>query len=354
MTDRRIGPLSWPLRVALWDAVLGAVRSCLRRRGLLEVTTPVRVRAPAIEPYIEPIAAPPGYLATSPELSMKRLLCRGAGSMFQVSHVFRRAERGRLHSEEFHLVEWYRVDAAEDAVVSDVEALVEAVFDAAARVLPSSATPVARWETRGILELVEATTGLTLRGDEDAGELRGRVASVDASLCPEAVDDVAGPGDIDPDVATLEAWTSFFSQWSDRHLDPWLEQRDRQVGLHVVEFPVALAALSELAPAQRTKSTATLARRFESHVGGVELANGYLELRDADEQRRRFEIVSGLRAALDLPVLPLDEDFLSELRSPGLPRCAGCALGLDRLIMLAANAARLADVSTLVGGPFRE
>src|SRR5688572_26170454 len=101
------GPLAWERRVAVWDAALFAVRQQLRGAGLREVSTPVRIAAPAIEPYIDPIAAPPGFLATSPELAMKRLLCRGSGPIFQLSHVFRRSERGDRHSEEFHLLEWY-------------------------------------------------------------------------------------------------------------------------------------------------------------------------------------------------------------------------------------------------------
>ena len=127
---RSVGGVPWPERVRLWDAALSAVRDYFREQGLREVSTPVRVPAVAIEPFIEPIAAPPMLLATSPELAMKRLVARGSGSIFQISHVFRRAEVGERHSEEFHLVEWYRVGATLEQVTGDVEAIVARVFAA--------------------------------------------------------------------------------------------------------------------------------------------------------------------------------------------------------------------------------
>ncbi|MCA9660684.1 MAG: hypothetical protein KC486_20245 [Myxococcales bacterium] len=335
MTATRPPGLPWPARVALWDRALGAIRERLRAAGMREVSTPVRVAAVAVEPFIEPLTAPPGYLATSPELAMKRLLCRGAGSIFQISHVFRAAEIGARHSEEFHLIEWYRVDDDLAAARADVEALVDAVFTAAGR------PPVARWSTFAILEIVEATLGLRLRGDEEADALTRLAAGVGLAL--------TGPGLAarDPDVRRLAAWTAFFSEWSDRDLDPWLA--DRGGGVHLCDFPPALAALAEL----REVDGSRLAARFESYVDGVELANGYQELRDADEQAARFAVVSGLRDAHDLPTLPVDGPFLSDLRGYGLPRCAGVALGLDRLLMIAAGADQLSDISLALGTPGR-
>lgn len=310
-------------RVERWDAALGAVRSFLRGEGLREVSTPTRVPTVALEPYIEPIAAPPGLLATSPELAMKRLLCRGAGSIFQISHVFRRAEIGARHSEEFHLVEWYRVGEGLERVQADVEALVNRVFTLAGREGPRV------WERRGFLDLVRETCGLRLRGDEDEAALRLGSAGVGLDLgAPSTA--------TDPDVRRLAAWTAFLSAWSDRDLDPLLAATPGQA-VHVVDFPPALAALAEVSRGR--------AGRFESYVGGVELANGYRELRDADEQRRRFDVVAGLRASLGLPALPLDLAFLADLRDLGLPACCGVALGLDRLLMVAAGADTLAALT---------
>lgn len=326
-----------PTRVQLWDEALARARACMRHAGLREVSTPTRRREVALEPYIEPIAAGEGWwLATSPELAMKALACRGAGSIFQLAHVFRAAERGPRHREEFHLLEWYRVPGELPDVIADVERVVAAVCEAAARVLGSAKVPAAprTWQQHDMLALVHETTGLALRGDEPASELEPwlRGARARAHLrCPPDAGVVRSSA-----LADLLAWTELFSLWSDLELDAWLARQAPDVGIHVVAFPRALAALAQVEGAR--------AWRFESHVRGVELANGYLELRDAAEQRRRFELVAALREHEGLPALPLPERFFAALVEPGLPRCAGVALGFDRLLALAAG---LADLDAL-------
>lgn len=330
----------------VWDAALQTVRSVLRGGGLREVVTPVRLRAVAVEPFIEPLAAPPGLLATSPELPMKRLLCRGAPSIFQIATCFRLGEVGDLHREELHLCEWYRVGEDIPALQADVERMVEAVFAAVAEVLPEPAlpSPPRAWIRVGMLDVVHQTLGLRLRGDEDAAALAVALRPVSGALG----DPLATVRDerlvSSPRAHALAAWTAFFSAWCDASLDPWLcERSDR--GVHLCDFPRALAALSAPDP-QRP-----VAHRFESHVHGRELANGYRELADADEQQRRFEDVNALRASLELPALPIDPAFLQDLREPGLPPCAGVALGLDRLVLLATGRRRLADVAIELGAP---
>jgi len=328
-----LGGLAWPARVQIWDAALAAVRGYFRDQGLREVSTPVRLRAVAVEPFIDPIAAPPGLLATSPELAMKRLLTRGSGPIFQVAHVFRRAEVGARHSEEFHLVEWYRLGADLDPLLADVEAIVARVFDAtgAKGHVPKT------WQRVRFRDVVTATCGASLRGDEDADAL---VAALPPALAAEVVAALAPAPDADRAARTLLAWTAFFTAWSDMFFETWLKEHE---GTHLIEFPAPLAALAVVDVADPG-----LARRAECHVGGLEIANGYVELRDADEQRRRFAAVNELRRVHGAPALPIDDDFLAEL--PGLPPCAGIALGLDRLITLAAGRTRLADVSLALGG----
>jgi elongation factor P--(R)-beta-lysine ligase len=350
--------LGFPERVAVWDAALAAVRAQLRGEGLFEVVTPVRLAAVAVEPFIEPVAAPPGLLATSPELPMKRLLCRGAPSIFQIATCFRAGERGDLHREELHLVEWYRVHADTPVLRADVERVVAAVFEAVAQALgePGPAPPRA-WAQVGMLDLVEETLGVALRGDEDAEALARALRPVSTALR----DPLAAVPDARlakaPRARTLAAWTAFFSAWCDARLDPWLRAR-RDQGVHLVDFPLPLAALSAHGLASSScprdppaSPPRMVAHRFESHVHGCELANGYRELRDADEQARRFEDVNALRAALARPPLPIDPGFLADLRAPGLPPCAGVALGLDRLVLLASGRRRLADVAIELGTP---
>lgn len=338
-------PLGVAARVAVWDAALAAVRAVLRDGGLAEVVTPVRLSAVAVEPFIEPIAAPPGLLATSPELPMKRLLCAGAPSIFQIATCFRAGERGDLHREELHLVEWYRVEADTPAMRADVERVVARVFEAVAAVLrePDLPAPPRHYDVVGMLDLVQETLGVVLRGDEDAGALAIALAPVRVRLGDPLATVPHERLASSPRAHALAAWTAFFSAWSDVALDPWLRARGPAAGVHLVDFPVSLAALSEVG--------ATVAHRFESHVHGRELANGYRELRDAAEQRARFESVNALRVALDLPALPIDAAFLADLHRPGLPPCAGVALGLDRLVLLASGRASLDAVTIELGAP---
>ncbi|PRP89934.1 Elongation factor P--(R)-beta-lysine ligase [Enhygromyxa salina] len=337
----------------VWDAALAAVRAQLRGAGLREVSTAIRTDAVAIEPWIEPISSAGKLLATSPELAMKRLLCRGAGSLFQIAHVFRAAEVGARHSEEFHLIEWYRDQGREEAgveegvapVIGDVEQIVAAVFEGVAPLIADHGgveppEPPRRWRRVDLVELMGESLGQPLAGSEPAdaiGALLGRVR--------EAAGVRLGPGERpprapeDPELARLLAWTELFSLWSDVHLDPWLAALEPGVGVHVVGFPVSLAALAEREP------DSCRAARFESHVAGVELANGYRELRDPTEQRARFELVSAMRSVHGQPALPMPEAFIGELDQ--LPPCAGAALGLDRLVALACGCERLDQVALL-------
>jgi elongation factor P--(R)-beta-lysine ligase len=318
--------VAWSVRerVAAWDAALTAVRACLRDQGMREAPTPIVVDEVALEPWIEPLSAGEGFLQTSPELAMKRLLALGSGSIFQIAAVARAGERGAWHKESFALVEWYRVDADPAAVQADVERIVAAVADALA---PAAIAAPSSWTRIGFLDLLEEH-GIVLRGDED-GDALARAHPLPGLRCR------------DPAARTLEAWTALFTEWSDAMLDPWLVARARAgQGVHLVDFPAPLAALAEHDIDARGRA---IARRFESHAFGRELANGYGELRDATEQRARFVAVAHLRAAHGLPALPLPERFLAELDA--LPRCTGCALGLDRLVALVLGACSLADVA---------
>lgn len=361
-TSADLPSLPWAVRVELWDAALEAVRASLRAGGMREVSTPIRGPEVAIEPWIEPIAAGRGrYLATSPELAMKGLLARGAPSMFQIAHVFRAAEIGAQHSEEFHLIEWYRSSGQLPDVQGDVEAVIEAVYAAVASVLAgdarwdalrrrAAASRPTRWRRVKTLDLLGETLGVELAGNEPAEVLLRPLSHVRARAgvgLHEREDagkhagggTPAAPPEPDPELERLEAWTELFSLWSDLYLDPWLAGRGPNEAVHVVDFPQPLAALAEY----EQGGPPHVAARFESHVGAVELANGYRELREAGEQRRRFELVARSRAHHGLPPLPVPELFLAQVDA--LPPCAGVALGLDRLLARAVGCDRLDAIS---------
>lgn len=316
------------------------MRGHLRREGLREVMTPPVQDAVAIEPWIEPVAAGTGWLHTSPELAMKRLLAAGGGPMFQITHVARAAERGAWHREQFVLLEWYRTASPDRAAdprgpMADVEQLVAHVFDAVAPWAAGSVSAPRSWSTIGFLDAVLVTGGPRLRGDEDADALAAAIAGGPWSIPPLRTRSVGA--------RRVEAWTAFFSAWSDLALDPWLRSRTTAgEGIHLIDFPTPLAALAERHTDAQDRA---VSGRFESHVCGRELANGYRELRDAHEQRTRFAEVAELRAAHGLAALPMPEAFLGALEHPGLPACAGAALGLDRLIALGVGAHDLGAIT---------
>jgi len=279
---------------------LAVVRDYFAGAGFVEVETPARLRTPALEPNVDALPAGAGWLVTSPELHMKRLLVGGLPRIYQIARAFRADEVGTWHEPEFTLLEWYRAFSDYDAVIEDTEALVAAVV----RALRGGATlPGPEGRT---LDVTPPFERLTVR------EAFRRYAAV-------------------PDAAELAASdpARYFRLFVDR-VEPALARRDHPVFL--VEYPLSEAALARPAP-----HDPAVAERFELYLGGVELSNGFGELVDAVEQRRRFEHERARRAAAGLPAYPCDERFLAALEE-GMPPSAGNAVGFDRLLALATGA----------------
>ncbi len=283
-----------------------AIRGFFEARGFLEVETPVRLPAPALELHIDAIPAGAAWLRTSPELHMKRLLAAGCDRLVQLGPCFRDGERGDRHHPEFTLLEWYRARADYRDLLGDAKVL---LADAARAALGRT-----EFEYRGTrIELMPVWEVLTVREAFRAFAGWDPVASFD-------------PARFDEDLVLK--------------VEPNLPT-DRPVVL--MDYPVAAAAL-----ARRKPDDPRVAERWELYVGGLELANAFSELTDPVEQRARFEACAAERRALGRPVYPLDEPFLAALEA-GLPPSAGIALGVDRLVMLLAGAASLDEVL-----PFRE
>ncbi|MBM4156395.1 MAG: EF-P lysine aminoacylase GenX [Lentisphaerae bacterium] len=293
MTPRPEGPgADHPL--ALRSRMLAALRAFFAGRGFVEVETPVRVAAPALETHIDAEPSGDRWLRTSPELHMKRLLARGWPRLFQMGPCFRRGERGELHHPEYTMLEWYRAPGDAAAILGDLRALLpEAALAACGR-------PAAR---RGGIEI-------PLDGPWEI------LTVADAFRRWAGWDPVEA---FDADRFDLDL--------VDR-VEPALP-RDRPVVL--TEYPAAAAALARLKP-----SDPRVAERWEAYLGGVELANAYSELTDPAEQRARFEACAAGRRARNRDVYPLDESFLSTLAR--MPPAGGAALGVDRLAMLLAGA----------------
>lgn len=293
--------------------LIDRVRAFFRDRGLLEVETPLLSKGAGTDPNLEPLATRydgPGspetgmlYLHTSPEFPMKRLLAAGAGPVWQISRVFRGGERGRLHNPEFTMLEWYRPGWTHEQLMDEVAALTAAV---------AGPRPV-RWQT-----YAEALAPLAIDPHHDT--LTDLLAAADRL-------DVAAPTGLDHEGA-LDLLVSHC-------VVPGLG-RDRLDFIH--GFPAGQAALARL-----TDDEPPVAERFECYLDGMEIANGYRELTDPVEQRRRFRADQAARQVRGQSIPPLDERLLAAL-DHGMPECAGVALGLDRLFMVALGADAIDDV----------
>ena len=291
-------------------AVLAGIREFFAERGVLEVETPALSPAGVPDPALESIMATvlrlgqrPYYLHTSPEFAMKRLLAAGSGDIYQICRVFRDDELGRWHQPEFTLLEWYRIGWDEQRLMTEVEALLGAVLAAA------DTPPTAERHRSVRLRYADALQGVI--GAEPAAPTPALVAKLTAA----GIDVPANlPHDAVLDLAFSTVVVASF---------------DPAAYTFVYDYPASQAALARL------KTTVPpVAARFEVFSGGIELANGFHELTDANEQRRRFMADLAARRAAGRHVPPLDEELLAALAA-GLPDCAGVAVGVDRLVALA-------------------
>ncbi len=285
--------------LAARGAALAEVRSYFESQRFIEVETPARVRAPALDAHVQPIRAEGGWLVTSPEMHLKRLLVGGLPRVFEVARCHRDEELGRYHEPEFTLVEWYRAFEPVDAVMGDTEQLVCAV--------------VQRVSGRSVVEHL----GRRVTVEPPFARLSVSEAFARYAGCDDGVE-LAG--------RDHDAW---FRLWVER-IEPAIASYERPV--FVTDYPMVHAAMAQPKP-----SDPRVAARFELYCAGVELCNGYGELTVPDEQAARMQAELQRRVQCGQAALPIDQRFLLGLRE-GLPPCSGNALGFDRLVMLAARA----------------
>jgi lysyl-tRNA synthetase class 2 len=303
-------------------AVLGARAAMLARcreffaaRGVLEVETPILAQATVTDVHLASLESRiagrprPYYLQTSPEYAMKRLLAAGSPDLYQICKVFRDGESGRLHNPEFTMLEWYRRG----------------------------------FDHLRLMDEVEALLGTLLAGRLEAPP--ERLTYRDAFLRVLGVDPLAAPLAELSALAATRAGATGLGDERDTVLDLLMGTlvgpalgHGRLTLVHA--YPASQAALARLLP-----GTPPVAARFEAYVEGLELCNGFHELGDAAEQRRRFEHDRVQRALRRLPAPPLDERLLAALAA-GLPDCAGVAVGLDRVLMLATGCSTIGEVLT--------
>jgi elongation factor P--(R)-beta-lysine ligase len=283
---------------ALWlrANVIKTVRDFFWERGFLEVETPLLIPANAPEEHINPITTLPSWqLQTSPEICMKRLLCLGHKKLFQISRCWRSDERGSRHLSEFTMLEWYRADCDYQVLMTDCEDLLQSV------------TAICQTDTRCFVRDSAQFSPFAPWHRFAVQEAFLRFGQVDVWDCLK-------------EGRYEEILTSV--------IEPALARFDSPVIL--MDYPVELAALARTKPDNKE-----LAERFELYIGGLELANGFSELNNPIEQRRRFEEANCARKCAGLTELPLPEPFLDQLAT--MPASAGIALGIDRLVMLTAG-----------------
>ncbi|MDZ7642234.1 MAG: EF-P lysine aminoacylase EpmA [Desulfurivibrio sp.] len=305
----------------LWlrAAMLRAIRQFFEQRDYLEVDTPLLIPAPAPEPHLLPQRAGKWFLQTSPELGMKRLLARGIPRIYQICKCFRRQERGRRHLPEFTMLEWYRVGADYRDLMAECEALLPAVAAALAGAVKDDPADAAGHGAKEAGSTLAGPDGVSLEPPWQ----RLTVA--------EAFRRYAG----------LEVQEALRREQFEQLLVEKIEPRlGRQRPTFLYDYPAELGALARLSP-----QNPAVAERFELYIAGIELANGFSELIDPSEQRRRFaRDRAAIRAAGRRPS-PLPRRFLEELHA--MPPAAGIALGIDRLAMFFTGAESIDQVQAL-------
>jgi elongation factor P--(R)-beta-lysine ligase len=303
--------------------VTAATRAFFLGRGYAEVETPYAVRTPGEEVHLRAFRTErehpdgrlqPLWLHTSPELAMKKLLVAGAGPIFQLARVWRNGEGSDLHAPEFTMLEWYRPGADMASLIDETTAYLRAV-------LPPVVT------CRG------ATTDLARIERLTVADAFARHVGVDVLATAEDATTLAAAAGTR--LRENESWEDLFFRLLLERVEPRL---GRSHPTFLTHWPAAQAAL-----ARRDPADPRVAERFELFVCGIELANAFVELTDADEQRTRFVADRARRHAASGPDWPIDEDFLAALAS-GMPPSAGIAMGFDRLAMIASGARSIDQV----------
>ncbi len=312
-----------------------AVRAFFDARDFVEVETPNWVAAPGTDVYLDPVQASfqdvhsagepiSGYLHTSPEFAMKRLLCAGMERIWQMCKVWRNGEVTPMHNPEFTILEWYRAHAPVEAIMDDVEALTGELLGQGVTVAGRDIALDAGIQRVSMQQLVERACGFDLLEALEVDAL------IEACRTHELLSE-ASLGRAERE----RRWDELFFELQITHLDPYLAELG---AVFVTDWPTPLAVL-----AQKNPDDPRVAQRFELYVGGVELANGFQELTDPVEQRERFEDDLRTRGERGLPALPTPERFLAALER-GMPPSSGVAVGVDRYLMLAAGVDDIREV----------
>lgn len=290
---------------------LQKIRYFFQKRDVLEVDTPLLRDYGVSDPQLVNIKAGDKYLITSPEYAMKILLCQGAGDIYQLSHVFRGEECGRKHRQEFMLLEWYRLNYDDKALIQEVKELIFFLLPQLKNP-PIITTYSALFQEHLNIDITQIT--------------KQNLKKLCAQKIPESRNWA-----LDKD--------GFLDLLFTHYIEPKLGKNNTLQFIN--EYPTSQAALARTTLNHKKQ---TVAKRFEAYLNGIELCNGFHELNNSAEQRKRFIKDQKERAKQNLPPIALDEPFLNALEEQGLPDCAGVAVGIDRLLMIHNNAQNIKEV----------
>ena len=296
--------------------IIRGIRKWFDQQNFIETETPLLVSAPSPEAQLFPVKTEKGYLITSPEYQMKRLLVGGFDKIFQITRCFRDAENSPQHNPEFTMLEWYRTYQPLEKLMTDIEKFVLHLSDSVKSNLLSKKIPLPPWPRKSVSALFKKHIGIKLDGSETAYELRKKA---ELSGHEKLFHDLPDSSKLTDSLAYEQ---TFFRLWN------YIQNRFSQsTPVFVFDWPLPLASLARKNPMRKE-----FAERVELYVNCMELANGFAELTDPIEQRRRFEQDLKNRKSEERETVPLDKKLLKSLEQ-GLPECSGMALGIDRLIM---------------------
>lgn len=301
---------------------LADIRLFFTGRDVWELETPILSLTAPTAPYLDSFRTDylaigtqdkqSYYLQTSPEFAMKRLLAAGSDSIYQIAKVFRNGEQDRLHSPEFTMLEWYRVGFNLTHLMDEAELLLQQIFNY---------SDFPRLSYQKVFKQLLAIDVLNCSDEQIKQCALNTISSL--------------PNDFDTD---RDGYLALLMSYI---IEPELAKQYQ--GFFIYDFPPAQAQLAKIKHDQQGNN---IADRFELYIDGVEIANGYNELLDANELRKRFESDNQQRKQQNKPEMPIDENLLAAMQY-GFPECSGVALGLDRLMMLVMDKQAISQVQSL-------
>ncbi len=300
--------------------IIKDIRRFFDGQGFWEVETPVLQDCPTFDTHIHGFPAKDRFLRTSPEFDMKKLMVAGVEKLYQIGPVFRDEPKSRIHNPEFTMLEWYRTGADYRTLMQDCQDLLASLAESYMHG-GKSCDPKGKWTIISINNLFEQYCSI------DLSDVLDDTSKFAALLNERGVR-----------TTPTDNWDDLFHAAMVEKIEPYLGFDTPAI---VYDYPVCMASLARRKPADPG-----CAERFELYVCGVELANGFSELIDPVEQRKRFEEDMKKKKGLYGVSYPPDEEFFAALEA-GMPKSAGIALGVDRLVMLATGCAALKDVQFL-------